>query len=778
MRSHFARWASLPAVVLAGCWGQPGRESCTVDDEGDGATITCSGQTIEVRGGGPTPTCTIEDNGDGTATISCPDGTTTLLGPVLVPALLMDVAGDDNLRAGERSSLPYAVQVTSSDGTPVPHTTVFFSVRSGPITVEASLGVTDAFGMTYTYARALSSVGPAVIEAEVFGLESGLVTFEVDVRAAPPDSLEVVSGEEQVAVVGTALTAPLTVRVRDRYGNPVVGEEVFFSPGPSAGALSPASTFADAGGNASAIWTLGTIAGVQTARARAGSEYSVWVSADAEPGPPAIIVPDTAKIAGAVGRVLRPAARFNARDEYGNGVPNILINVAISGAGIDLLQDEVLSNAAGTVTLVATPSELGDSLLTASAGELTGNISVRVFTDVVMARPESTWDAIRLGWSATGDLGFLGYDVYRAAMPGQPVASATLVGALSGAAQDDLIDSSGTLRQLYFYRIVTRFADGYALESLEVSGRPGVWIELGGAAFDMELSSDASTLYVSIATENQIIVIDLTTFWITERIQMPALPQGISLDDSGTMLYVALRTSGSVAQIELATSTVTVFPLGTLLGNSATFDVQALADETVLVTADPDSSGFAYVVRLDPATGAGVRVANGRIIRARPTFARVSGDDFVYVGEGFSPNSLYKLDTAQDSAPIVLEDDHGSVSGTGALAVSPTGSRIYIASGQVLNTTTLNDLGTTTAGFPLLSAEGGRVFVATNGAYYWDFTGNAGPEIRVFETATFTEVGRFNAGASIDRMLFLVDGMRILAINDNIVFGVSVPELE
>lgn len=59
-------------------------ESCTVEDNGDGtATITCAdGTEVDVS---TTPAteieqCSVEDNGDGTATITCPDGSSVTTG--------------------------------------------------------------------------------------------------------------------------------------------------------------------------------------------------------------------------------------------------------------------------------------------------------------------------------------------------------------------------------------------------------------------------------------------------------------------------------------------------------------------------------------------------------------------------------------------------------------------------------------------------------------------------------------------------------------------------
>lgn len=83
------------APGVDGAQGEPGTDgsSCTVVDNGDGtATITCTdGTTVTIRDGvdgvdgvdgddGIVAQCTVDDNHDGTATITCTDGSTVTVG--------------------------------------------------------------------------------------------------------------------------------------------------------------------------------------------------------------------------------------------------------------------------------------------------------------------------------------------------------------------------------------------------------------------------------------------------------------------------------------------------------------------------------------------------------------------------------------------------------------------------------------------------------------------------------------------------------------------------
>ncbi len=86
---------------------------------------------------------------------------------------------------------------------------------------------------------------------------------------------------------------------------------------------------------------------------------------------------------------------------------------------------------------------------------------------------------------------------------------------------------------------------------------------------------------------------------------------------------------------------------------------------------------------------------------------------FAYVGEGFSPNSLYKLDLSAATVPIVLEDIHGAVSGSQRADVSYDGSRIVLSSGQILDTATFAQVGTVTVGVNQYNADSSKIFAMT-----------------------------------------------------------------
>jgi hypothetical protein len=85
------------------------------------------------------------------------------------------------------------------------------------------------------------------------------------IRSGPASRLYIVSGRDQTALVNTQLTDAVMVNIADQYGNPVAqsGVSIAFSAS-HGGSTTPASATTNANGFASARWTLGGTAGVQT----------------------------------------------------------------------------------------------------------------------------------------------------------------------------------------------------------------------------------------------------------------------------------------------------------------------------------------------------------------------------------------------------------------------------------------------------------------------------------------------------------------------------------
>ena len=159
------------------------------------------------------------------------------------------------------------------------------------------------------------------------------------------------------------------------------------------------------------------------------------------------------------------------------------------------------------------------------------------------------------------------------------------------------------------------------------------------------------------------------------------------------------------------------------------------------------------------------RVASNRIIRCAPNFSVSLDETALYVGECFSPNSIYKLDLTQDDAPIVAEDNHGSISGSYHLEVSPDGSRLYNGGGQILDTGDLTQVGLIGGGSSRLTADGQLAYVATTQGTVEVYDV---PTMLLQETLTFA-----CSGSGVDAIQLLPNDSGVVVLSGDHLCGAS-----
>ena len=700
---------------------------------------------------------------------SCSDDDECVCDPgVPVPTHLVIVDGNHQSGVvGSRTAAPLTAGVTSSTGLPMAGVQVYFTIPAGDAALTDTLVQTDTNGMAMTFVQFGPTAGPVQVAANAPGLQGSPAVFDLIALAADAAVMVKVAGDEQSGLVGQALSEPVVVQVRDANGNPVQDVSVVFRTDEPFGSLAPASALTDTAGTAASIWTLGTGQGMQYIWAEIeDTGHSLIFTALALPDQPVQLRATSGDGAGgAVGEDVH--LQVQATDQYGNGTPDVAVQFSLL-AGSGTLSD--LADTTGTAGDAETILTLGPGLnqIEASASGLDPvNISARGFTPVALLTTRNLFTGVEVTWEVNTNSGFASYELRRATTA-EVGEDDELLATITDEGQTTFTDQTVQVGQDYFYRLFVNFAGGFVLPSNELYVRAGVQVELAANGFQLAHDPTRELVYVSLPTLNSIAMVSTTSFQVVDEVVVGSLPHGIALSLDGSTLYCALNGAGAVAVLDLASQNVTEIDVGTELGDPATWDVIEAHAGEIVVTAGPGSSGFAYVVKIDRNQGdLATRIAGGRIIRASPNLARDPSGDFVYVGEGFSPNSLYKLDMTQPGGPIVLEDDHGDVSGTNRLAVSGDGSRIYLRSGQVLRTGSFNQAGLIGSGVPVLSSDGSLCYVGTG-----NFTGSQ--YIETYDTTTFLMVDQVPAPAGVDRMI-LLEGQGALVLSDDLLYGIPLP---
>ncbi len=268
---------------------------------------------------------------------------------------------------------PPAVLVRDEYGNPVGDVAVVFEVIAGGGLLEGANPLTDQRGIAELASWTLGTVpGPNLVSATVAGLPSS--TFTVQGVPDAPSAVTVFQGGHQTASVGTPVPLAPSVRVADRFGNPLEGVPVLFEIGSGAGILEGANPVTDSLGIAALEgWTLGTGAGIQTLTAKVADLELLTITARALAGPPADArIQAGANQVGTVGAPVEEPPAVLVHDVYGNPVPGV--PVVFSETGWPVQPSEGLSSA--WVGAPGAPQNASPESDPASSQALTGGNAV------------------------------------------------------------------------------------------------------------------------------------------------------------------------------------------------------------------------------------------------------------------------------------------------------------------------------------------------------------------------------------------------------------------
>jgi hypothetical protein len=182
-------------------------------------------------------------------------------------------------------------------------------------------------------------------------------------KTGPPAKVVLVSGDSQVAPpVGDKLLQPLTIRVTDAQGQNVSGAEVVWST--SHGSLSAPTSVSNAEGLTSIEWTLGPLAGIQTATATVSGISPVTFTQRAVAGPVSqiILTRDTVELLG-IGDSFRMTAR--PADKFGNTATG---SSTIEAADTSVVTVSNFSNGGGAFLTARTSNAM--TTIRATAGSI------------------------------------------------------------------------------------------------------------------------------------------------------------------------------------------------------------------------------------------------------------------------------------------------------------------------------------------------------------------------------------------------------------------------
>ncbi|HTY06289.1 MAG TPA: Ig-like domain-containing protein [Gemmatimonadales bacterium] len=275
-----------------------------------------------------------------------------------------------------------AAKVVDQFGNPVLGQAVTFALgaggaRNGSLTAPTA-PTTNAGGIATVGGWTLGShAGPDTVTATAAGLTGSPLTYVDNGTAGAAATIALAGGNNQTDTVRATLARLDSVLVTDAGANPVSGVTVTWTVTKGAGAVTP-SSITDVNGIATAQWTLGDTAEVQTVTAASGSlgGSPVTFSATATHGNAKIVALNAGGAqTDTVGATLPIAPSVLVTDAYGNPVPGVGVTFAVTAGGGGLTGGTPVTNASGIAAVGSWTlgTAAVTNTMTATSGGLTGS---------------------------------------------------------------------------------------------------------------------------------------------------------------------------------------------------------------------------------------------------------------------------------------------------------------------------------------------------------------------------------------------------------------------
>ena len=273
-----------------------------------------------------------------------------------------------------------SVIVKDALNNPVSGVSVTFAVATGGGSLTGAGATTNASGIATVGSWTLgTAAGSNTLTATSGSLSGSPVTFTATAIAAAASQIAVNAGNNQSATVGSPVTVPPAVIVKDAFNNPVSGVSVTFAVVTGGGSLTGGNATTNALGVATVgSWTLGTTAGSNTLTASSGSLAGspvTFTATGTASGATQMALNTGNNQSAAVGTAVAVPPSVIVKDAFNNPVSGVSVTFAVATGGGSVAGGGALTNASGIATVGSWTlgTTAGSNSLTATSGSLTGS---------------------------------------------------------------------------------------------------------------------------------------------------------------------------------------------------------------------------------------------------------------------------------------------------------------------------------------------------------------------------------------------------------------------
>ena len=240
--------------------------------------------------------------------------------------------GDQEGAPGAALENPFVVEVRDQTDKPLPGVQVTFSVSSGGGTLSATSATTDSNGRAEGFLTLGPNPGTNTVEVAATGIQEKQTFNAEGIRI--PETLDIVSGNDQEGLSGAALENPFVVEVRDQTDKPLPGVQVTFSVTSGGGTLSATSVTTNSNGRAESTLTLEPNQGINTVTVSVtGIQEQQTFTAEGIRIPLAFWIISGDKQQGLLGEALANPFVVEVRGQSGDPLPGVQVTFSVSSGG-------------------------------------------------------------------------------------------------------------------------------------------------------------------------------------------------------------------------------------------------------------------------------------------------------------------------------------------------------------------------------------------------------------------------------------------------------------
>ena len=252
---------------------------------------------------------------------------------IRTPKTLEIISGKDQEGLpGEALANPFVVEVRDQFDNPFSGARVTFAVTSGGGRLSVTTATTDSNGRAESTLTLGTNPGTNTVTVSVTGIQEKQ-TFNAEAIRIP-ETLDIVSGNDQEGLPGAALENPFVVEVRDRSDKPLPGVQVTFSVTSGGGTLSATSVRTNSNGRAESRLTLGPNPGANTVTVSVtGIQAQQTFNAEGIRIPLAFWIISGDKQQGLPGEALANPFVVEVRDRFDNPFSGAQVTFAVTSGG-------------------------------------------------------------------------------------------------------------------------------------------------------------------------------------------------------------------------------------------------------------------------------------------------------------------------------------------------------------------------------------------------------------------------------------------------------------